>query len=61
MNTPAQCKNCVMFRFCLDAECLKGKPCAYRKEKISEPDLMNEMNERMGWNGRIQIMEETDG
>ena len=46
MKIPKQCENCVLFRFCLDAECLKGKPCAYRKEKPKEIDLEAEMRER---------------
>lgn len=44
---PTQCENCVLFRFCLDADCLKGKPCAYRKEaEKTDSDLMAEMEER---------------
>ena len=43
---PDQCETCVLFRFCFDGDCLKGKPCKYRKEKTS-PDLNAEMKERM--------------
>ena len=47
MKIPKQCENCVLFRFCLDAECLKGKPCAYRKEaEKPDVDLIAEMEER---------------
>lgn len=45
-NIPNQCKNCVLFRFCLDGDCLKEKPCKYRKEKTCQ-DLNSEMKERM--------------
>jgi len=43
---PDQCESCVLFRFCLDGDCLKGKPCKYRKEKACQ-DLNAEMKERM--------------
>lgn len=53
MMIPKQCENCILFRFCLDAECLKGKPCAYRKEKGIDTDLASEMRERSGENGQF--------
>lgn len=47
MKIPKQCESCVLFRFCFDAECLKCKPCAYRKEaKKTDADLKAEMEER---------------
>lgn len=47
MKIPKQCETCVLFRFCLDHECLKGKPCAYRKEaETNNSDLTAEMEER---------------
>lgn len=46
MKIPQQCKTCILFRFCLDAKCLKGKPCKYKKEKVC-PDLNAEMKERL--------------
>lgn len=43
---PDQCETCVLFRFCLDGDCLNGKPCKYRKEKTC-PDLNAEMKEML--------------
>lgn len=49
MDMPDQCKDCIKRDICAENECFKTKPCLTREEpKPVDPDLLNELRERMG-------------
>ena len=49
IELPEQCEKCILVDVCVENKCVKTKPCLQRMEtKPVDPDLLNEMRERMG-------------